>query len=125
VYDQIVSPLLERFIGGESCVLFSYGMTNSGKTFTIQGTQQAPGIFPHLVSDVLERVSNNLPGNWDLQVSMLEIYQEKIFDLLSKKKDRLLIRDSNGRVEVCKLSSHPVGSAAEAVKLLDAAAVQR
>lgn len=123
VFSQVAAPLLERFLQGDSCVLFAYGMTNAGKTFTIQGNAQAPGIMPHLVNAILERMADK--SDWDLQTSMLEIYQEKVYDLLGKKRDKLAIRDGNGRVEVIKLSSHPIASAEEAIKLMDTASSKR
>jgi hypothetical protein len=67
----------------------------------------------------------NEQSDWELQTSMFEIYQERIYDLLSTKKDKLSIRDGNGRVEVLKLSSHHVSSAQDAIKLLDEASVRR
>ena len=123
VFNKTAAPLLERFLQGDSCVLFAYGMTNAGKTYTIQGTSQEPGVLPRLVSSVLEKM--NEQSDWELQTSMFEIYQEKIYDLLSNKKDKLSIRDGNGRVEVLKLSSHHVSSAQDAIKLLDEASVRR
>jgi len=115
--------MLERFLQGDSCVLFAYGMTNAGKTFTIQGSPQNPGILPQLVNSVLKCMADK--SDWDLQASMLEIYQEKLYDLLGTKRDKLAIRDGNGRVEIVKLSSHPIASAEDAVKLMDAAAARR
>lgn len=123
VFNKTVAPLVERFLQGDSCVLFAYGMTNAGKTYTIQGTSQEPGVLPRLVGTVLERMDEQ--SDWELQTSMFEIYQEKIYDLLSNKKDKLSIRDGNGRVEVLKLSSHHVSSAQDAIKLLDEASVRR
>jgi hypothetical protein len=120
-----MGSLTERFLSGENCVLFSYGMTNSGKTYTIQGTSQAPGLLPQMVHSVLDRLGNSRGTQWDLQISMLEIYQEKIFDLMGNKKDRLLIRDTCGRVEVVKLSSHPISTVEDAMRLLDTAASKR
>ena len=127
IFDTSVEPLLNRFMQGESCVLFAYGMTNAGKTYTIQGTPQNPGLLPRLVSQLFERMEKEKQIKWDLQVSMLEIYQEKIFDLLSKnsKKDKLNIRDGNGRVEVCKQSSHSISSAQDAFKLMNDASGRR
>jgi len=123
VYNHVAAPMLERFLQGDSCVLFAYGMTNAGKTFTIQGSPQNPGILPQLVNSVLKCMADK--SDWDLQASMLEIYQEKLYDLLGTKRDKLAIRDGNGRVEVVKLSSHPIASAEDAVKLMDAAAAKR
>lgn len=104
--------------------MFAYGMTNAGKTYTIQGQNSNPGILPRLVTAVLNELSTN-KEEWDLHVSMLEIYQENIFDLLSKKKEKLSIRDANGKVEVNKLSTHSIKSAKDACKLMDQAASKR
>ena len=114
---------MERFVGGDSVVFFAYGMTNAGKTHTIQGEPDAPGMLPQLVEAVLKKLGKM--SEWDLQTSMMEIYQEKIYDLLGKKKDKLSIRDGNGRVEVMKLSSHPISSASEAMELMNTAASKR
>lgn len=82
--------------------------------------------MPRLVSAILERIdAGGEDGDWELSTSMLEIYQEKIYDLLSKKRDKLSIRDGNGRVEVCKLSSHVVTSSLEAFKLMDEGSSRR
>ena len=125
IFSHTTSPLLKRFLRGENCVLFAYGMTNAGKTYTVQGSSSNPGILPKLVSAVLDEMSA-VTTEWDLHVSMLEIYQENIFDLLSKKKkDKLTIRDANGKVEVNKLSTHSIKSTKEACKLMDTAAYNR
>ena len=95
-------------------------MTNAGKTYTIQGSPQNPGVLPRLVHKILELTNNDEERT--LRVSMLEIYQEKIFDLLGKTRgEKLQIRDANGKVEINKLSSHVITVPAEAVKLLDKA----
>jgi Kinesin motor domain len=97
-----------RFLRGESCVLFAYGMTNSGKTHTIQGSDcnNGSGLLPRIVDAVLEstKTKNEQTGHdlrqhpvneshFELHVSMLEIYQEKVFDLLSKRRDKLTVSD--------------------------------
>ena len=125
VYDTIVSPLTTRFLSGESCSLIAYGMTAAGKTHTIQGTTKDPGVFPRLVTALLEKSSDLVEPV--LHLSILEIYQEKLNDLLASgtKKDRLTIRDGNGHIEVANLSSHEISSAKEAHKALDYASGKR
>jgi hypothetical protein len=113
VFLCAAQPLFDRFVNGDSSVLFAYGMTNAGKTHTIQGNKSTPGIMPLLVQEVLGHLHMSGSTEWDLNISMLEIYQEKIYDLLNekKKKEKLSIRDGNGRVEVMGLSQHPISSA--------------
>lgn len=99
-------------------------MTNAGKTFTIQGSNSTPGILPRLIDAVLSRMAAEESGN-DLQISMLEIYQEKLNDLLTDKKEKLTIRDGSGKMEVSKLTNHSISNPQEGVKLLDVAAARR
>ena len=117
--------MLDKFFKGDSCVLFAYGITNAGKTHTIQGEQNEPGILPRLVNALLEKIQLSSAKSSDLKISMLEIYQEKLYDLLGKKQEKLAIRDGNGRVEVVNLSSHSITSSKEAFKLLTKAAAKR
>lgn len=123
MFDQAIVPLVtDRFLKGESCVLFAYGISNAGKTHTILGTPLDPGIIPRLVT----KVHDTLPvGQKDeLKLAMFEIYQEKIFDLLNKRT-KLTIRDHNGRAEVANLSHHAVNSPLEAHKLLNKGSSKR
>ena len=63
-----------------------------------------------------------------LQLSILEIYQEKLNDLLAPsgaKKERLAIRDASGRVEVTGLTVHAVTSTDDTTRLLEMAAAKR
>jgi hypothetical protein len=125
IFEHTTAPLLRKFLNGENCVLFAYGMTNAGKTYTVQGTNSNPGILPKLVTAVLDEMAKST-SEWDLHVSMLEIYQENIYDLLAKKKkEKLSIRDANGKVEVNKLSTHSIKSTKDACKLMDTAAYNR
>ncbi len=123
VFDHVAQPLLQRFLNGENSVVFAYGMTNAGKTHTIQGTSHHPGLLPRLVAKVLDHVGMN--HGWELHVSMLEVYQDNIYDLLGKKREKLSIRDGSGKVEVAKLSTHPIGTTQDSFRLMDLAAAKR
>ena len=104
-------------------------MTNSGKTYTIQGTNENPGIFPKLITTILDKMATYNNSQYSLAISMLEIYHEKIYDLLvlqeGTKRDKLNIRDAYGKVEVAKLSSHPIQSLQEASRLIQHASDRR
>ena len=80
VFEHSTAPMLKKFLDGDNnCVLFAYGMTNAGKTFTVQGSSQNPGILQRFVSAILDHTA--FRPNYELHVSMMEIYQENIFDL--------------------------------------------
>lgn len=125
VFEHSTAPMLKKFVDGDNCVLFAYGMTNAGKTHTIQGTSQNPGILPRLVSAILDQKIATSKSLWELHVSALEIYQDNIFDLLGKRREKLSIRDGYGKVDVPKLSYHIINSTQDAFKLMDVAASKR
>jgi hypothetical protein len=122
IFEHSINPMLKKFIDGENCVVLAYGMTNAGKTYTIQGTTANPGILPRLVAAVLDQ---QFPTKKQLHVSALEIYQETIYDLLGKRKEKLNIRDANGKVEVGKLSYHEIKSTQESFKFMEKATAKR
>ena len=113
---------MERFINGESCVLFAYGITNAGKTHTIQGSAKEPGILPRLVSALVHRTKSTHDSH--MQLGMFEIYQEKMFDLLNKRA-KLTIRDRGGQAELPELSYHTVDSSDKTLKLVAKGSAKR
>ncbi|KAK9885782.1 hypothetical protein WA026_013651 [Henosepilachna vigintioctopunctata] len=46
LFDELVKPKLLKFINGENCTLMTYGVSSSGKTYTIVGTSREPGLLP-------------------------------------------------------------------------------
>jgi centromeric protein E len=63
--------------------VFAYGMTGTGKTFSMQGTATSPGVIPLAITDIFSFIRETPHREFLLRVSYLEIYNEKINDLLS------------------------------------------
>lgn len=63
--------------------VFAYGMTGTGKTFSMQGTATNPGVIPLAITDIFSYIRETPHREFLLRVSYLEIYNEKIHDLLS------------------------------------------
>jgi centromeric protein E len=63
--------------------VFAYGMTGTGKTFSMQGTASSPGVIPLAITDIFSYIRETPHREFLLRVSYLEIYNEKINDLLS------------------------------------------
>lgn len=89
-------------------------MSNAGKTHTIEGTSTNPGVLPLLANYLLEKTSLQ---SIELKLSMLQIYNEKMTDLLHSKK-KVTIRDRNGEVDVGDLTYHNFTTTKEATKLI-------
>lgn len=93
VYDASVKKLVRKTVEGYNGTVFAYGQTSSGKTHTMRGHTDEAGIIPLAVADLFEEIStvqiNSIVINvkqrdreFTLKVTYLEIYNEKIRDLL-------------------------------------------
>ncbi|XP_053189347.1 kinesin-like protein KIF11 [Scomber japonicus] len=97
VYRSVVCPILNEVIMGYNCTVFAYGQTGTGKTFTMEG-ERSPneqftweedplaGIIPRTLHQIFEKLSEN-GTEFSVKVSLLEIYNEELFDLLSPSED--------------------------------------
>lgn len=73
---------------GYCAVVFAYGQTASGKTFTLSGSDEQPGIIPRAMKDVFACIRRTPSREYLLRCSYLEIYNEAIFDLLAPPSAR-------------------------------------
>ncbi|KAG9268420.1 kinesin-like protein KIF11 [Astyanax mexicanus] len=97
VYRSVVCPILDEVILGYNCTVFAYGQTGTGKTFTMEG-ERSPneeftweedplaGIIPRTLHQIFEKLASN-GTEFSVKVSLLEIYNEELFDLLSPSPD--------------------------------------
>ena len=83
VYDASAKRLVRRVMEGYHGTVFAYGMTGTGKTFSMQGTATQPGVIPQAITDIFAYIRETPSREFLLRVSYLEIYNEKIHDLLS------------------------------------------
>ncbi|XP_035389038.1 kinesin-like protein KIF11 [Electrophorus electricus] len=97
VYRSVVCPILDEVIMGYNCTIFAYGQTGTGKTFTMEGErtpneeftwEEDPlaGIIPRTLHQIFEKLTSN-GTEFSVKVSLLEIYNEELFDLLSPTPD--------------------------------------
>ena len=89
VFEVTCKPLIDDLIqNNKSGLILTYGMTNAGKTFTVLGTPDKPGILPRTLKALLEyneqkniKDNNNIYNNF--YCNFVEIYVEDVFDLLA------------------------------------------
>ncbi|KAG2816080.1 Kinesin-like protein [Phytophthora cactorum] len=86
--DQLfsqVKPLVTSILDGFSVCIFAYGQTGSGKTFTMSGPPENPGINTRSLQELFERKTERVKEYQDeITVSIMEIYNEQIRDLLAQ-----------------------------------------
>ncbi|KAH8813081.1 P-loop containing nucleoside triphosphate hydrolase protein [Xylogone sp. PMI_703] len=110
VYEATTRTLLDSVLDGYNATVFAYGATGCGKTHTITGTAQQPGIIFLTMQELFEKIAERSDEKTtDLSLSYLEIYNETIRDLLvpgGSKQGLMLREDANQSVSVAGLSSH-------------------
>lgn len=134
VYDAIAQDIVHAaVIDGINGTILAYGQTGAGKTFTMIGdTKNYPyrGIAPRAVAQVFHQVHERIEVSYDVAVSYMEIYNDRIFDLLStgghepEPQEFVIVEDAKG-TSVRGLAKIPVDSEKEALDQLFNGELQR
>ena len=126
VFDTLGKQILDNAWEGYHCCLFAYGQTGSGKSYSMVGYGANKGIVPISCEEIFKRISENKDPqiHYEVEVSMLEIYNEKVQDLLVPINKRpptgLKIRESKALgVFVADLTKYPVSSYEEISNKMD------
>ncbi|XP_029689223.1 kinesin-like protein KIF1B isoform X13 [Takifugu rubripes] len=99
VYNDIGKEMLQHAFEGYNVCIFAYGQTGAGKSYTMMGKQEEgqEGIIPMLCEDLFEKINGetNKEGlSYSVEVSYMEIYCERVRDLLNpKNKGNLRVRE--------------------------------
>lgn len=104
IFDSTIQPTITASMNGVNGTIFAYGQTSSGKTHTMTGSKMDTGIISLTINYMFNFIKNDPTRIYVIKVSYLEIYNEKIIDLLSKAgKDLKLKEDKNGNIVIgCK-----------------------
>ena len=93
IYQKICKENIEQlFTKHRNALIFVYGITNSGKTYTVNGNLNEPGILQYSLIDLMKEFRKLRENNnklWHLTCTYIEIYNEEIFDLLSSDRKKL------------------------------------
>jgi len=116
-----VKPVLN----GYNSTVFAYGATGAGKTFTMIGSKNDPGIMFHTMNEIFDQIEQNISASdeikYNVQVSFLEIYNEDVRDLINPANKNIAIKeDQNQGVKVSGISVIDCYSASDILELLSA-----
>ncbi|XP_063143160.1 kinesin-like protein KIF1B isoform X16 [Rattus norvegicus] len=98
VYNDIGKEMLLHAFEGYNVCIFAYGQTGAGKSYTMMGKQEESqaGIIPQLCEELFEKINDNCNEDmsYSVEVSYMEIYCERVRDLLNpKNKGNLRVRE--------------------------------
>ncbi|KAJ8529429.1 hypothetical protein K7X08_036264 [Anisodus acutangulus] len=80
-----VEPIIRSALDGHNVCILAYGQTGTGKTYTMEGTTESPGIIPRVLQELFHLSSLDSLISFTFSISMLEVYLGSIRDLLAPR----------------------------------------
>ena len=130
IFDYSIRSTVDDVLAGYNGTVFAYGQTGSGKTYTMMGPEmddEGKGIIPRIVEQIFDSIERTPPSTeFVVKTSYMEIYMEKIKDLLLPHNDNLPIHEDKARgVYVKGLVEPYVGSVGEVYQILERGGASR
>ncbi|CAM6033347.1 unnamed protein product [Sphagnum compactum] len=120
IYEAHTKDIIGSAVQGFNGTVFAYGQTSSGKTYTMRGSPQEPGIIPLAVHEVFRNIQAVDTREFLLRVSYMEIYNEEINDLLAPEAQKLQIHENVERgIFVAGLREEIVVSPEQVLELME------
>lgn len=122
VYEAVTKKFITSFLEGYNCAVFAYGATGSGKTHTMLGTPDNPGVIFYTTMELFRMIDDKSEDEQlELSISYFEIYNEMVFDLLAPTMGKqLAVREDPKRgVVVANLSVHQPKDAQHLLEMLE------
>lgn len=134
IFLSCALPLVESILDGFNCAILGYGQTGSGKTYSLLGPgydrpdkvgkcdNELRGVAPRLIQSIFHQISSTLSGEavYKVYASYIQIYNEKLHDLLNPAKDKLKIyQDPEKGLYVTDATKVPTKNVKEVNQLLE------
>jgi kinesin family protein 5 len=102
VFDYSIRPTVDDILNGYNGTVFAYGQTGAGKSYTMMGTsiddEEGKGIIPRIVEQIFASImASPSTIEYTVRVSYMEIYMERIRDLLMPQHDNLPIHEEKNK----------------------------
>ena len=123
IFETSAKPILQSILEGFNGTILAYGQTSSGKTFTMQGdldNSLLEGIIPRTINMLFESIMDSPEEiEFTVKTSMVEIYMEKIRDLIDTSRMNLNIReDTKKGIYIEDISEYYVSCKEEILELI-------
>lgn len=120
IFEEICKPVITGAVRGFHGTIFAYGQSSSGKTFTMSGSAMQPGIISLSVEEIFKQMKNTPDKEFLLRISYMEIYNEKVSDLLSTEDKPIRIQEDTDRnIQLTGVSEELVMSKADVITYMD------
>ena len=87
IFNATVKNLIKDIIKGENISIFAYGGADSGKSYTLFGTNYNPGLIPNTLKEIFKEIKLYKNKEYKIKMSFYKICQNKIIDLLTNEKE--------------------------------------
>ncbi|XP_067256888.1 kinesin-like protein KIF18A isoform X1 [Chanodichthys erythropterus] len=120
VFENTTKAIVDGVLNGYNCTVFAYGATGAGKTHTMLGTSDAPGVMFLTMKELFARMDLIKEDKvFNIAFSYLEVYNEQIRDLLTNSGPLAVREDGSNGVVVQGLTLHQPKSAEHILEALD------
>ena len=83
IYHFTTETLIEKVLNGFNATVFAYGATGSGKTYTMVGNDNEPGVMIRALNDLFTVLNEEKEKKFNVEISYIEVYNEQLKDLLN------------------------------------------
>ncbi|XP_072236828.1 kinesin-like protein KIF18A [Leuresthes tenuis] len=120
IFENTTKGVLDGVMNGFNCTVFAYGATGAGKTHTMLGSQNNPGVMYRTMTDLFKRMDDaKEEKEFAVAFSYLEVYNEQIRDLLANAGPLAVREDASKGVVIQGLTLHKPKSAEHILEALD------
>ncbi|CAH1796064.1 unnamed protein product [Owenia fusiformis] len=130
IYDTVAKPVVLGATAGFNGTMFAYGQTASGKTFTMSGSMFQPGIIRLALEDIFDTVQSEPNREYLIRMSFMEIYNERISDLLESDGSDAnvniqVLQDEEGGIHIAGLTENIIKSTDQALSYISSGEKRR
>ncbi|CAN8280567.1 unnamed protein product [Cochlearia groenlandica] len=126
VYEFLALPIMRDALNGINGTIITYGQTGAGKTYSMEGpgiqdcNEHNKGLLPRVVDGMFEQIRSSKDiARYTVKLSMVEIYMEKVRDLLDLSKGNIQIKENKTQgILLSGVTEVPVSDSAEAFQHL-------
>jgi len=93
IFNSTTKFLINGIVNGYNATVFAYGATGAGKTYTMLGNDDSPGIMPYTLKELFNEIKLYPERSYKIKLWYLEIYNENIRDLLVNDSENLELRE--------------------------------